>query len=211
MRLYIDVETYRPDKDKAFTGEKIIVIGVIEDRTPYDQSSASIWDPPPVKTLYFKEWELGGEREVVIEFYNYLRGLVDELGNRKSFIVVNGFNILRYDIPLLIQKGVEYGIGSLGELNALWHNTLTVDYMQVFLCANGMRFRGLKLQHLARIAKEKGIAVPTPHGSGEDVRKWYEDGKFDDIIRHIEADLRILRMIDLNHKKLLDESDGGKH
>jgi len=40
-------------------------------------------------------------------------------------IVGFNFNILRFDIPLLIQKGVEYGVGGLAELNKLWHDTYT--------------------------------------------------------------------------------------
>lgn len=35
MRLYLDIETYRPRKEDAFIGEKIIAIGLLEDRTPY--------------------------------------------------------------------------------------------------------------------------------------------------------------------------------
>jgi len=31
VRLYIDVETYRQRKEDAFTWEKVVAIGVIED------------------------------------------------------------------------------------------------------------------------------------------------------------------------------------
>jgi len=50
------------------------------------------------------------------EFYRYLKELVNNYGNN---LIVIGFNILRYDISLLIQKGVEHGMAPLSELNAL--------------------------------------------------------------------------------------------
>jgi len=65
-----------------------------------------------------------------------------------------------------------------------------------------MRFRGLKLKHLAEIARRAGIEVPKPLGSGEDVKNWYERGEYDKIIDHLEADLKIIRIIDLNYRKL---------
>jgi hypothetical protein len=204
MRIYLDIETYRPVKEESFTNEKIVVIGVIEDWTPYRSSSSNIWDSSSVKTLFFKEWELGSEKNVLASFYGYLRNLINRWNNNEiNFINVVGFNILRYDIPFLIQKGVEYGVGSLEELNALWHNTFTIDYFQVFLPVNKMRFKGLGLRLLAELAKKKGLNVPEPHGTGEDVKEWYESKDYDNIIKHLESDLKIIRIIDLNYELLL--------
>ena len=42
LRLYLDVETYRPRKEDAFINEEVIAIGVIEDWTRYDPESTSI-------------------------------------------------------------------------------------------------------------------------------------------------------------------------
>ena len=88
-------------------------------------------------------------------------------------------------------------------LNVLWHNTFTVDYFQVFLPVKKMRFKGLGLGFLAEIAKDRGISVPEPYGSGEDVKNWYEAKDYDNIIKHLEVDLRILSVIDLNYELLL--------
>ena len=46
---------------------------------------------------------------MIRRFYEYINDLIAE----SKFLVIIGFNILRFDIPLLIQKGVEYGVGSL--------------------------------------------------------------------------------------------------
>jgi len=80
---------------------------------------------------------------------------------------VAGFNVLRFGIPLLIQKGVEHGVGDLAELNRLWHSTYTIDYFQTTLPLHGMKFRGLKLEYLAEIARRAGAEVPKPLGSGQ--------------------------------------------
>jgi len=66
-----------------------------------------------------------------------------------------------------------------------------------------MRFKGLGLSFLAEIAREKGVSVPEPYGSGGDVKNWYDTGEYDNIVRHLESDLRVLRIIDLNHELLL--------
>ena len=209
VRLYLDMETHRPEKKDAFINERIIVVGLIEDWTPYRPESSATWNGNKVRFVYFTEWELGNEERIITELYSYLRevnknrerGLID-------FVNVVGFNILRFDIPLLVQKGVEHGMGSLAELNVLWHNTYTVDLFQTSLPFYSMRFKGLNLDLLVKWARNKGINVPEPYGSGSDVAKWYEEGRYDDIIKHLEIDLRIARIIDLNYRAVY-ESLGG--
>ena len=69
MRLYLDVETYREGKESAFTSEKIVAIGIIEDWSEYSSELLS----KPVEFKYFAEWKLESEEAVVKGFYNYLR------------------------------------------------------------------------------------------------------------------------------------------
>ena len=203
MRVYLDVETYRPNKEDAFTGEKVIAIGILEDWTPYSPRSSGTWGEPHVRFLYLTEWKLGNEHKVISEFYNYLKGLVHAWKNgRISFLNIVGFNILRYDIPLLIQKGVEYSIGGIAELNALWHNTFIIDYFQATLPFKGMSFKGLRAEYLAEIAERAGISVPKPYGSGGDVKEWYEKRDYGEIMKHLETDLKIIRLVDLNYKSI---------
>ncbi len=203
MRLYLDVETYRSRKEDAFTGEKIIAIGILEDWTPYTPGSSEIWDDVRVRLRYFTEWELGGESSIVSQFYDYLRRLIQDWKNGKiGFLNVVGFNILRYDIPLLIQKGIEYNAGSPAELNKLWHDTFTIDYFQTTLPFHDMRFKKLNVEYLVEKAKSNGICVPEPFGSGGDVKDWYENREYDKIIKHLEMDLKIIRVIDLNYRRV---------
>ncbi|QPG49178.1 hypothetical protein AB1303_13885 [Saccharolobus solfataricus] len=208
MRLYLDIETYRPKS--AFVNEKVIAIGLIADQTDYKPESSNIWDLPKVEFKYFKEWKRDERSEewehdeysVVTQFYKYLKELIEKWRRKEMYIEVVGFNILRFDIPLLIQKGVEHRVGSLEELNSLWHNTFTRDYLQMALPLNNMRFKGLQLEYLAEMLREKGVNVPKPYGKGEEVKSLYENKKYDEIIKHLEADLRITRIIDLNWPRL---------
>lgn len=59
MRIYLDIETYRPEVKKAFIYEKVISIGVLKDWTPYDPSSLN----QSIEPSLFTEWELGSEGE----------------------------------------------------------------------------------------------------------------------------------------------------
>lgn len=195
MRLYLDIETYRPKS--AFVNEKVIAIGLIADQTDYKPESSKIWNNE-VEFKYFKEWERD-ERSAVTQFYNYLKDRIEKWRRKEiEYIEVVGFNILRFDIPLLIQKGVEHGVGSLEELNSLWHNTFTRDCLQMALPLNNMRFKGLQLEYLAEMLSKKGVNVPKPYGKGKEVKSLYENKKYDEIIKHLEADLRITHIIDLN-------------
>ncbi len=110
---------------------------------------------------------------------------------------------MRFDVPLLIQKGAEYGIKSIGELNKLWHNTYTIDLFEVTLPLRHMRFRGHNLGNLVKKAKSCGLNVPEPYGAGKDVTRLYKERKYEEIEKHLRRDLEITRAIDLQMKKLV--------
>lgn len=204
MRIYLDVETYRPKKEDAFIKEKIISIGVLEDLTPYNKDSLNQIICPK----FFTEWELESENKVITDFYNYLGDL---LANKKpDFIVVVGFNILRMDIPLLIQKGVLFEIKSIEELNLLWHNMFVMDLFQVLLPANKYRFKGLRLNNVIKfIEKQLGcLNVPKVEDHSNEISLAYEKKKFNSILKWLKQDLYAVRFLDLSGfvTKLLEYS-----
>jgi len=202
MRLYLDIETYRPKKDDVFIDEKIIAIGIIEDWTSYIECS-SVNDERKTNTFYFKEWEYGDEKNIICEFYKYLNKLKDSQYKKNRFLEVIGFNILRFDIPLLIQKGFKYGVDGIENLNKLWHGTFVKDYFQICLPLNNMMFKNLKLTLLTDKLKNIGVDIPEPYGLSENIAELYKNNRYDEIIKHLETDLSIIRIVDLNSKKLL--------
>jgi hypothetical protein len=202
MRLYLDIETYRPKKDDVFIDEKIIAIGIIEDWTSYIECS-SVNDERKTSTFYFAEWEYGDEMNIICEFYKYLNKLKDSQYKKNRFLEVIGFNILRFDIPLLIQKGFKYGVDGIENLNKLWHGTFVKDYFQICLPLNNMMFKNLKLTLLTDKLKNIGVDIPEPYGLSENIAELYNNNRYDEIIKHLETDLSIIRIVDLNSKKLL--------
>ena len=203
VRVYLDVETYRPRKEDAFINEKVIAIGVLEDWTPYRESSLQP-SPSSIEYRVIAEWRLGSEREIIFELYSYLYRLISMVKRKEvKFLEIVGFNILRFDIPLLIQKGLVYGIGGIDQLNKLWHDTHTRDLFQATLPLRNMLFKGHSLEGIAEKARECGLNVPEPYGKGENIARWYEDGKYDEIERHLRRDLEVVRALDLQMGKLL--------
>ena len=190
-RLYLDIETARANNDHVFSNEEVIAIGVLEDWAPYDENSIN----KEASFIHFCLWDLGSEEKVIRDFYEY----IFDLERKAEMLYIIGFNILRFDIPLLIQKGVLYLIGSHDKLNKFWYRNFTIDLMHAALPLNGMRFKGLSLENLAkRIEAELGYEAPNLYGSGHNVYEWYNMQKHDDILLHLKGDLETIRMIDLS-------------
>jgi len=63
-----------------------------------------------------------------------------------------------------------------------------------------MRLKGLKFETLVKIAKDAGLDVPEPYGSGEEVITWYEHREYDKIEKRLETELKALHIIDLNYR-----------
>lgn len=198
VRIYLDVETYRPrKKEDAFVNERVIAIGLLEDYTPHTTDSLN----KPVNKLLFKEWELGSEEKVIRDFYRYLMGVI--MSKKDKSLTIVGFNILRMDIPLLIQKGVEYETKSMegmGKLNQLWHNTFTIDFLQVLLSANKLEFKGLKLTKVFKLIRDElnYKDAPLVEEHGEEVAKAYEEKRYGDIEQWLMQDLYATRYLDLS-------------
>ena len=167
--VYLDIETYR--RGRAFLDEKIIAIGVLDNERR--------------EPTMFLEWE-SNEGEIIKEFYSYIMNL-----NRQYRLVIVGFGILRFDIPLLIQKGVEYCYNHK-ELNAFWYDTLTIDLMQIMLPANNFRFKGNSLDNLVSKAREIREDINELYMSGEDIAELYENENYEEIIMHLRRDLEVI-------------------
>lgn len=195
LRVYLDVETYRPKKS-AFTGEDIILIGLLHDGE--------------AKPKLFKNFKRKRERSMLIKFYRHLGELMckddqKESKCKKRQIEIVGFNILRYDVPLLIAKSLKRNV--VGEirkifglndahgaevLSKFWHNIYVVDIQQVLLPLNRMVFKSLTLKNAIERLKELGICEQLQSikaCSGEDIKKWYESNDYNKIVNKNKMDL----------------------
>jgi DNA polymerase elongation subunit (family B) len=180
-RVYLDIETYSKG-DEPSVNDKVIAIGVVEE------------DPSGQKL--FTEWEHGSERDVIRKFYKELRMYSEQRAT------VIGFNILRFDIPILSFKGVQYRVGDAQKIYDLWHKLFTIDYMQVALPLKGMKFKGLTLAYLAKLLREKMMINVPEREEGAAVEELYDKGNFEKIKEHLIADLEIIRLVDQNNEML---------
>jgi predicted PolB exonuclease-like 3'-5' exonuclease len=180
-RVYLDIETYSKG-DEPSVNDKVIAIGVVEE------------DPSGQKL--FTEWEHGSEREVIRKFYKELR----MYGEQRAMVI--GFNILRFDIPILSFKGVQYRVGVAQKIYDLWHKLFTIDYRQVALPLNGMMFKGLTLAYLAKLLRERGMINVPEREEGVVVKELYKRRDFREIEEHLTTDLEIIRLVDQNNEML---------
>ena len=61
-RIYLDLETYRPDENGAFIDEKIIAAGLLVDKTPYNERSLERIIPP----ILYCEWNGLNEQKIAL-------------------------------------------------------------------------------------------------------------------------------------------------
>jgi len=177
--LYLDIETYRKHDADVFVREPIIAIGVLEE---------GLSEP-----RIFKAWENPeGEKLVLREFYNY----ISKLASGHKYIEVVGFNILRFDIPLLTQRLVKHRIKRLPQLNLFWNSKVfVIDLLQLTLPLNRMRFRRHTLERLASRLREVCPDIPEPVGEGSKIAEAYDRGDYPYIEKHLRADLMITKEV----------------
>ena len=150
--LFLDIETYVP-KDNIDSA-----------RNPYHPSSKVLaiaynhYDSfkPPVKAeikqpILLKEWEFG-ERQMLMEFFTTLSGLLDKDPNMK----IHGFNILKFDLPYLFGLMRTHGIAAESDLNKLLYRS------------------GTDMMHLAAVLSDEGRVKEALWGIGQkEVNKFF--------------------------------------
>lgn len=199
VRLYLDLETYRPRKEGSFTEERIISSGLLIDETAYQEDSLK----ESIEPVFISEWDGLSECEIVKKTQDQVR---EALKNHR-FTVVCGFNILRFDIPLLICRCVQNSLGKPDEVAKMWNNCFTIDYFQQLLTANKNYFKGFSLEKILEVSKSLGLKPPVYSTSGGAIKDLYDQGRYKEIKEHLKQDLLIVRWLDLyGAKKLIEKS-----
>jgi len=85
-----------------------------------------------IDPMLISEWNGLSEQEIVSKVQDQVR---EALINHR-FTVICGYNILRFDIPLLIRRCVQYSLNKIDEIAKTWNDCLTIDYFQQLLVAN---------------------------------------------------------------------------
>lgn len=184
VRLYLDVETERRGS-QPFREEKLIAVGILEE---WNEGEDDKNEKETVEIL--SKWKLGSEKTVVEEFFKIIKSLLAKFHR----LEVVGFNIVKFDIPLLTQKGREYNVDPLSYLNELWWRTFLTDLKQVSLPLFNMGHYN-SLQQLLKKLKTWDDSILSLYGQGENVYQWYQEGEFDKIERHLIQDVRAIKQI----------------
>jgi len=189
VRIYLDLETYRPDENGAFIDEKIIAAGLLVDRTRYDERSLDQTIPP----ILYCEWNGHDEQKIISLVERQVKKALDDY----KFSVVCGYNILRFDIPLLICKSIHHSKSDPNKAGRFWWDPLTIDLQQQILASNWNMFKGTNLGNVVDIAKKLKLNPPEYTEPGSSIRELYPDKKFKEIETHLKRDLKIIRWLDL--------------
>jgi len=93
-------------------------------------------------------------------------------------------NILRFDLPPIINRASAHGIAPTGDLMRLLLDSYTIDTIQAQLPANNFYFKGLGLAECA-----KRIGAETRICPGVEIKTRYEKGDYAAITDHIIEDV----------------------
>lgn len=197
VRIYLDLETYRPKKENAFIEEKIISAGLLMDETWYSEESLR----QKIDPIFISEWNGFSECQIVAK----VQDLVKQAIVNHKFTVISGFGILRFDIPLLISRCVQNSLGNINETTKMWHDCITIDHIQQLLAANGNSFKGASLDNVIAVAKKLNLDPPPHSGSGSAIRELYPNGRYAEIEAHLKEDLNAIRWLDLYGARKLVE------
>jgi DNA polymerase elongation subunit (family B) len=111
-RIFLDVETYSPGPRPTYD-DRIIAIA---------------YKPEGGYVTVLKEWE-SGEKKILTRFLEEIKR-IDRLN-------IIDHNILRFDLPLIINRASTHGIATTGELTRLLLDPHLIDTIQAQLLANG--------------------------------------------------------------------------
>lgn len=198
VRIYLDLETHRPKKEDAFVEEKIISGGMLIDETPYEEESLRF----SINPILISEW--GGLNECQI--VGKIQNIVQEALSSHRFTVIGGYNILRFDIPLLLSRCAKYSLGGLDETTKMWHDCFAIDHIQQLLTANGNRFKGMSLDNVIAVAKKLDLNPPLHSATGSAIKDFYEQKRYSEIEEHLKEDLLAIRWLDLFGTRALVEA-----
>jgi len=162
IRIFFDIETYSPDEQGPSLCDKVISIA-------YKIGNSDV--------VVLKEWELG-EKEVLNRFLDVIQSQ-----GRPNII---GHNILRFDIPFIVCRSLENGLGRLEDIYSVFREPYRIDLIQCLLPSNQMYFSGLGL---AACAERLGISVTGENGSS--IQELYERGEYELTVHHNVEDVLV--------------------
>jgi DNA polymerase elongation subunit (family B) len=158
-RIFLDIETYSPGHRPTYN-DKVIAIA-------YKQEGG------PITVL--KEWE-SDEKQILNQFLEEIQRI-----DRPNII---GHNILRFDLPVIINRASFHNIADTGDLMHLLLDAYPIDTIQTLLPQNNFYFKGIGLADCA-----KRIGVETKTCPSSEILTKYQEGDHEAITEHVTEDV----------------------
>ena len=185
IKIFFDIERYKKDREKPFLSEKIIAIGYVVIKN-FKHLLAKVDEYPRISLL--TEWKEGNEKAVISKFYNLIRRY-----SQSTRVELIGFGILKFDIPILIQRIVELGLASLPEANkSLFSECVIFDLHPISVLLNQLKYKGSGLDKLVgRLPfEDKKMPKVLSYENGGIVHDLYERQDYNKIEEHLKEDVK---------------------
>lgn len=170
-----------------------IAAKVEENRRGWTHTAALDWRKG--KVIAFGWWveDVHDNAQVhTLEHYETEAALLERFwGKHKWNETVVGFNIRQFDLPFLIGRSAACGVRPTRRFNlARYRRDLgVIDLMEMLSFDGAFDLTGWSL---ANYCEYFGLESK-PYGEGKDVAEWYANGQWDEIARHLEADVLMTR------------------
>lgn len=162
--VYFDIETHSPGVEPSFDDKVILICMRVNGDT------------------LLREWE-SSEEDILSDFYwNYLMRWI-----KKETTIFIGWNITRFDIPVLTYRLYVHKIDNLKNILEAFRIAYWMDLRQCLLPFNRFRFKGLGEEKVAEKLK-----IRKPVHSNKDIRTFYETRNFKAIEEHILSEMVFL-------------------
>ena len=187
--LYIDIETVRDETipDSLFS--------IAQEKNPQQINFLPTYNKIIAISIgWIKDWVFkvkslqGTEAEMITELFKY----VDKF-------TLTGFNILGFDLPMIVLRAMKYGIPIPPILRTygvkpweMWDRFL--DLMQV------MKITGARYYNLADMCILLGIPTPKYDMDGSQVQQFYNEGRLSEIQQYCCKDVEASYLL---HQKLI--------
>ena len=163
---YFDLETYSIGKEPTFKDKIILVC--------YKETNG--------RPILLREW-ISDEKSVISKFYDLLKTKI----KTEKTVTIIGFNILRFDVPLLSCRLHRYKVDKLHNNLEFFRKIYWRDLRQCLLPFNKYRLKGLGAEEIA-----KKFNIDPPKHSNKEMKEFYRNRMYDKIEEHAVSDLKFL-------------------
>jgi hypothetical protein len=196
--LFLDIESF-VDTNNEMSGlnpfheeSKVIVIS-------YNYYSG---EKPPFgkqikKPVFLYEWVLGGEKELLIVFFNVLKNIYSD----EKMLKIIGFNQLAYDLPYLLSRMVKHNICDEKILfDMLFTNPRHIDLSQLAMPISTKTKKDEDFRCISQKVINSYFDIPIKEATGLDVSKFYIKKRYDLIEKYVVEEFSF----ELLYKSILD-------